>query len=159
MVVALSAPVLRDPLVARVPDQPPDAVHAVALRDDQVNVDSPPLATLEGFALSETLGAGAETETVTDCEAVPPAPLQAKVYLVAAVSGAVLWEPLVASAPLQPPEAVHEVALVDDQLRVEVLPLVIVLGLAVSVTAGAGVVTEMAADCCALPPAPLQESV
>jgi hypothetical protein len=54
---------------------------------------------------------------------------------------------------------VHEVAWVDDQLSVEVPPLVTVVGLAVSVTEGAGGVTEMVADCCALPPAPLHDSV
>jgi hypothetical protein len=54
---------------------------------------------------------------------------------------------------------VHEVALVDDQLSIDVAPLVTVLGVAVRVTDGAGVVTEMVADCAALPPAPLQVSV
>ncbi len=53
----------------------------------------------------------------------------------------------------------HEVALVDDQLSIDVAPLVTVLGVAVRVTDGAGVVTEMVADCAALPPAPLQVSV
>jgi hypothetical protein len=61
--------------------------------------------------------------------------------------------------PLQPPEAVHEVALVEDHVKVELAPLVTVLGLAVSVTAGAGVVTVTAADCAALPPLPVQLSV
>ena len=53
----------------------------------------------------------------------------------------------------------QEVALVDDQLSVDAVSLLTVLGLAVSVTDGAGVVTEMVADCAALPPAPLQVSV
>ncbi len=99
------------------------------------------------------------TLTVALCEAEPPAPVQAKVYLVAAVRAAVLCEPLIASAPLQPPDAVHEVALVDDQLSVDAAPLVTLLGVAVRVTDGAGVVTEMVADCAALPPAPLHVSV
>ncbi len=99
------------------------------------------------------------TLTVVLCEAEPPAPVQAKVYLVAAVRGAVLCEPLIASVPLQPPEAVHEVALLDDQLSVDDAPLATVLGVAVRVTDGAGVVTETVADCAALPPAPLQVSV
>ncbi len=100
------------------------------------------------------------TLTVVLCEAEPPAPVQVNVYLlVAAVSAEVLREPLIASVPLQPPEAVHEVAWVETQLSVEAAPLVTVLGLAVRVTDGAGVVTEMVADCAALPPAPLQVSV
>jgi hypothetical protein len=40
--------------------------------------------------------------------------------------------PLSVSAPVQPPEAVHEVALVLDQVSVELLPALIVEGLAVS---------------------------
>jgi hypothetical protein len=70
-------------------------------------------------------------------------------------------EPLMASVPDQAPEAVHEVALVADQLNIELAPLTTVLGLAVTVTVGAGVagVTETVAVCVALPPAPLQVSV
>ncbi len=99
------------------------------------------------------------TLTVVLCDAEPPAPVQTKVYLVAAVSAAVRCEPLIGSLPLQPPEAVHVVALFDDQLSVDAAPLVTVLGAAVRVTDGAGVVTETVADCAALPPAPLQVSV
>ena len=41
--------------------------------------------------------------------------------------------------PDQAPEAVHDVALVDDQVRVLEAPLVIEVGLALSETVGAGV--------------------
>jgi len=70
-------------------------------------------------------------------------------------------EPLVALLPDQPPEAVHEVAWVVDQLNVELAPLTTVLGLAVTVTIGASAaaVTETVTLCVALPPAPLQVSV
>ncbi len=102
---------------------------------------------------------GGVTLTVVLCDAEPPAPVQTKVYLVEAVRAAVLCEPLIASVPLQPPEAVHEVALVDDQLSIDAAPLVTVLGVAASVTVGAGVVTEMVADCAALPPGPPHVSV
>jgi hypothetical protein len=159
VVVALSAPVDCEPLLAKVPDQPPEAVHAVALLEDQVNVELPPLATLLGLALIVTDGAGAETVTVADWLALPPAPVQVSVNLVFVVRAAVLWEPLVVLLPVQPPEAVQDVALVEDQVRVEVAPLATVLGLAVRVTAGAGVVTDTVADCDALPPVPLQVSV
>ena len=54
------------------------------------------------------------------------------------MSAPVDCEPLTASVPDQAPEAVHEVALVDDQLKVELVPLATVLGLAVRVTVGAG---------------------
>ena len=65
-----------EPLVALAPDQAPEAVHEVALVAAQVNVDVPPLATVLGLALKLTVGAGAVTETVTDCVALPPAPVQ-----------------------------------------------------------------------------------
>ena len=47
--------------------------------------------------------------------------------------------PLVAFVPLHPPEAVHEVALVDDQVTVETLPDAMLVGLAKSVTVGGGI--------------------
>ena len=47
--------------------------------------------------------------------------------------------PLVAFVPLQPPAAVHEVALVEDQVTVEILPDVMLVGLAENVTVGTGV--------------------
>lgn len=59
-------------------------------------------------------------------------------------------------APDQAPEALQEVALVADQVSMELLPLATVLGAADRVTAGAGVVTETVADCVALPPLPVQ---
>ena len=59
-------PVDCEPLVAGVPDHPPDAVHAVALVEDQVNIELLPLETLVGFALSETVGGVAETTAVAD---------------------------------------------------------------------------------------------
>jgi hypothetical protein len=60
--------------------------------------------------------------------------------------------------PDQAPEAEQEVALVADQLNVELPPLATVLGLAVKVTVGAGEVTDTVADWLALPPVPVQVS-
>jgi hypothetical protein len=126
----------------------------------QVRVDALPLATLVGVALNDTVGAdGAETVTVADCDAEPPVPLQVSVNFVVAVRAGVTCEPAVASEPLQPPEAVQAVALVDDQVNDDVEPLWTVAGFAVRVTVGAGVVTETVADCAAVPPVPLQVSV
>lgn len=65
---------------------------------------------------------------------------------------------MVARVPDQAPEAVQEVALVADQVNVELLPLATVLGLAVKVIVGTGDVTETVADCVALPPVPVQVS-
>lgn len=44
--------------------------------------------------------------------------------------------PLTAFVPVQPPLAVHKIALVEDQVTVEVLPAVILVGLADNVTVG-----------------------
>ena len=147
-----------EPAVATEPDQPPEAVQAVALVDDQVKVELPPLATLVGLALKETLGGLADMVTVADCEAEPPAPVQVSMNLVVAISAEVLFEPLVVSPPFQPPEAVHAVAWVDDQVNIDAAPLFTVLGFADKVTAGAGWVTETVADWVALPPLPVQRS-
>ena len=70
------APVDHAPLVATGPLQPPDAVHAVACTELQVNVDVPPLATVVGEAASLTVGADETTTTSADCEAWPPGPVQ-----------------------------------------------------------------------------------
>ena len=78
----LSGPVDFDPLVATLPDQPPDAVQELALLDDQVNIALPPFETVLGPAVNLTVGAGAGgvvTETVTDWAAEPPAPVQLNV--------------------------------------------------------------------------------
>ena len=98
----------------------------------------------------------AATVTVADCAAEPPVPVHVSVYLAVAVRAAVFCEPLAGSAPLQPPVAAQEVALLEDHVKVEAAPLATVLGLAVRVTVGAGVVTVTVADCAALPPLPVQ---
>ena len=80
----------------------------------------------------------------------PPAPVHVSVNTVVAVKVEVFADPLVASAPLQPPDAAQEVAFVDNQVSADALPLVTVLGFADSVMVGAGVVTETVAVCVAL---------
>jgi hypothetical protein len=76
-----------------------------------------------------------------------------------AVSAPVACEPLIAWLPDQAPEAEQAVALVDDQVSVEVSPGFTVLGLALSVTTGANPETVTVADCVAepLPPAQFNE--
>jgi hypothetical protein len=68
-----------EPLAALVPDQAPEAVQVVALVADQVSVELPPLLTVLGLAAKLTVGAGCVTDTVADCAALPPAPLQVSV--------------------------------------------------------------------------------
>jgi hypothetical protein len=61
--------------------------------------------------------------------------------------------------PDHAPDAVHAVALVDDQVRDAALPRVIELGVAVKLTVGADALTETIAVCAALPPDPVQVRV
>jgi len=76
------------------------------------------------------------------------------------VTAPVDCDPEILFAPDQAPEAVQEVALLDDQVRVDALPLLIVLGLALRLTVGEGfALTATVVDCAALPPLPAQVSV
>ncbi len=59
------------PLAATAPDHPPEAVHAVALLELQVNVEDSPLLTVAGAALSVAVGALGELPPP------PPPPPQA----------------------------------------------------------------------------------
>jgi hypothetical protein len=74
------------------------------------------------------------------------------------VKAPVLWEPLAAFVPLQPPEAVQDVALVELQVNVEVPPLAIVVGFAVNAAVGTGlaVTVTVAVAAVLVPPAPVQ---
>ena len=68
--------------------------------------------------------------------------------------------PLVDSGPDQLPLAMHEVALVEDQVSVELEPSVIDAGLKEMLTVGAGgVVTISIAELLPVPPAPVQLKV
>ena len=66
-----------EPFIGSLPDQAPEALQDVALDDDQVNVELPPLATVLGLALRVTVGVCfGLTVTVVDWAALPPVPLQ-----------------------------------------------------------------------------------
>ena len=67
-------------------------------------------------------------------------------------------EPEVALLPLQPPDAVHAVALVVDQDRVAPPPLLTDVGLALRLSVGAGAVTFTVTERVTLPPLPVQVS-
>ncbi len=65
------------------PDHAPEATQEVALVDDQVNMEDPPLATDVGFAASDTVGTGGgggmpDTMTVVEVLALPPEPVQVR---------------------------------------------------------------------------------
>jgi len=74
------------------------------------------------------------------------------------VNAAVVSVPDTSLLPDQSPEAVHDVESVAVQLSVEVLPLVIEAGVAVSDTVGTGS-TVTATATLALPPGPVHFSV
>lgn len=119
--MAVNAALVAVPLTARAPDHPPLAVHAVALADDHVNTTVFPESTDEGDALNVIVGSG-RTVTVADCVALPPAPVQIKVYVAFAVNAGVVNVPLTVCAPLHAPLAVQEVALLLLQFKVAVDP-------------------------------------
>jgi hypothetical protein len=107
-----------------------------------------PLVTDAGLALMETVGAGvgAFTVTLTDLVALPPVPVQLRLKVLVALRTPLDWLPEVALVPDQAPDAVHDVALVDDHDRVLEAPLATEVGLALSETVGAGAVTDAIND-------------
>jgi hypothetical protein len=157
--LAVKAPEDCEPLSALVPDQSPDAVQVVAFCADHVRFEAAPARTVLGDALRVTDGGKAETVTVADCVAEPPSPVQASSYSVVLLSAPVDQVPLVATGPLQPPEAVHVVALLELQVNVDIAPLATVAGDADRVTVGAEVAITTSADCEDDPPAPEHVSV
>jgi len=153
VLVVASAPVGSVPLVARPPDQAPEAVQPVASVDDQLSVELALVKMDCGLAAMATIGGGT-TMTVADFTSLPPIPVQVSVKVPVVASAPVGSVPLVALAPDQAPEAVQPVASVDDQVRVELAPLASACGLALIVTAG-GDTTVTVADFTSLPPAPV----
>ena len=63
--------------------------------------------------------------------------------------------PLAAFVPLQPPEAVQDVALVELHVSVEDPPLAMVVGFAVSVAVGLRAMVTVAVAAVLVPPAPV----
>ena len=116
--------------------------------DDQVSVDAPPPLIVLGVAEILTFGvtALAETETVADCAALPPVPVQVNVYVALAVRAPVDCDPCTGFVPDQAPEAAHAVALVADQFNVALPPLVTALGPTLKATVGADDVMEIVTD-------------
>ena len=81
--------------------------------------------------------------TVTEAVWLPPPPVQVSVNVVAALSAPVVALPLVVSAPLQPPDAVHALAFVELQVSAAAAPLTTAAGLAVSAIVGGGAATAV----------------
>lgn len=126
--------------MALAPLQPPDAVQDVAFVEDQVRVDEPPEEMADGEAEKLTVGATAPEVTVIEVDLLvePPAPEHVIVYEAFAV-GDTDSVPEVAFDPDQSLDAEQDVALVEDQVRVEASPEAIEDGEAEKETVGAGV--------------------
>jgi hypothetical protein len=159
VLLAVSAPVVALPCTASLPDHPPDAVQEDAFVADHVNVDALPLSMVLGLAVIVTVGAGVLTDTVADCEALPPVPVQVRTKFVVAVSVPVDCEPLTGFEPLQPPLARQDDALDADQVNVAAPPAVIALGPTLKLTIGAVADTVTVVDSVALPPGPMHVRV
>ena len=153
-----------EPLVALAPLQLPLAVQLVAFDEFHVSVVDPPLVTVVGVAVSVTDGAvTGETNTFTDCMVDPPAPEHVSANAELAVSAPVEADPDVVLLPVQLPDAVQAVALVDVQVSVDESPDATVVGTAVIVSVGGwdppdGGTTPAITVPAAVPPAPLQVS-
>jgi hypothetical protein len=152
----VSGPVVCVPLVPFVPLQPLEAAHEVALVELQVSVEARPLATEVGVVVSVTVGVPGMVTVAVATLLVPPGPAQVNEYEFVAVSAPVICVPLVALVPPQPPEATHEVALVEFHVSVEAPPLAMEVGFAVNVTVGTGATLMVAVAMLLKPPAPVQ---
>jgi hypothetical protein len=146
------------PEVDFAPDQAPEAAQAVAFADDQASEALAPLVIELGLAARRTVGAAAFTETVADCAAVPPGPVQVNVKVVLELSAPVDCEPLEGRAPLQPPDAWQAVAFAEDQLSVALPPLATALGPTLRLTVGVGDLTDTIVDWLPRPEGPSQAS-
>jgi len=160
--VADSAPVDSvPPPGAFAPLQAPEATQLEASVEPHVRVEALPTITVPGLADNETVGAGGLTVTVAVWLTDPPGPVHVSVKPVVAGSGAEVSLPVVALAPLHPPDATQLVAFVELHWRVALPPVVTAAGFAVSVTVVSGVTggaTVTATVLVALPPEPEQVS-
>ncbi len=103
-----------------------------------VCVELPTAPTGPMSLLPQVPGGSEPTITVFESLAEPPVPVQVSVNIVFTESVLLVALPLVAFAPAQPPDAVHEVALVLVQVSCVVPPIATVLGLTCSDTVGVG---------------------
>ena len=117
--VAASGPLDSVPDTALVPVQPSEAVQDVALAADQVSVVEKLTVSVAGSADNVTVG-GPVTVAVAVAVVERPLPTQVNVKVVVALSAALVSVPEVPLAPVQPPDAEQEVALVLLQVNVTV---------------------------------------
>jgi hypothetical protein len=144
------------PLAGRAPLQAPDALHAVAFVELHVSVEAPPLTTVVGAALSVAVGGAAMLTVTVATGLAPPGSVHVSEKVVSAVSAPVVWVPLTANGPLQPPEAVQAVASVELQVNTDAPPLATDVGAAAKVAEGTGSTATVVVVAVLVPPAPVQ---
>ena len=137
-----------EPLMDLAPDQAPEAVQAVALLDVQVKARA---VAAGDRARARRQGYGRRGLRYRDrrrLRGAAPRPRAGERIGGVGGQGAGGLRPARGFLePDQAPEAVQEVALVDDHVRVDAAPLAMVLGLALRLTAAVGVeVTVTVAD-------------
>ena len=108
-----------------------DAVQLKLICDVETVVAVSPAGVVGGVVSTPAI-----TVTIALCVAVPPAPVQARVYVPVVVRLASVCVPDVALVPDHALDAVQEVALVLDQVSVDELPLVTDVGDAERVMVG-----------------------
>jgi hypothetical protein len=111
---------------------------------------------MAGPAASVTVAAGMTVTVAVATLLLPPVPEQTSEYEEATPSAPVPWLPLVALVPLQAPEPVHDVALVELHVSVAAAPLTTAVGFAVSVVVAAAITVIVAVTTLLAPPAPVQ---
>ena len=112
-----NAPVLSEPDVPLLPDQSPEAVQPVVLLLFQLSVVEPAKGRLDALAVRLTDDAdGPATVTLTESVALPPGPVQVKLYVLPERRLLILVEPEEFLSPDQSPEAVQLLALLLAQL-------------------------------------------
>jgi hypothetical protein len=129
-------------------------VHELEFVELQLSIELPPLAIAVGRALR--VAVGMMLTVAVDGALVPPGPEQVSAKAVPVVSAPVDRLPLVPSVPVQPPEAIHIVALVELHVSDELPPLATIVGLAVRVAVGSGATVTVAVAGVLVPPTPAQ---
>jgi hypothetical protein len=95
-----------------------------------------------------------DTVSVADATALfPPAPVQLNEYEVVALTALVTCVPLLGKEPLHPSPAVHEAALVEPQVKADVLPGATTDGYTLKVAVGITLTVALALE---VPPGPTQ---
>jgi hypothetical protein len=142
------------PLAASVPLQPPEAVQESALIELQVSDAVPPRATAPGEAVSVAVGKGFTVTAALTGTLVPPGPEHMRTKFALPLNAPLLWLPLVASVPLQSPEAAQEVACVELHASVDSLPAGTTLGFAASCAVGRALTMMASVAVWLVPPGP-----